>query len=187
MSKLSQHGFSYGLILLWVIIWLIGQRIDLTWRFAGKGLGQIGHEYYRFGTSLFLHSGLLHLIANVTALYWVGVYLEPQFSTVKLCLFSMLAATLAQFLFSIIYWNSLSVGGSPIVFALIGLIVMLNIMKKAAYEFELGSWYGNWIVGYAVLSSLPILGNDVSVLVIHGISLSFGMLFGGIAIGFHFI
>lgn len=186
MSKLSQHGFSYGLILLWVIIWLIGQRIDLTGQFAGKGLGQIGHEYYRFGTSLFLHSGVLHLIANVTALYWIGVYVEPQFSAGKLCLFSMAVAMMAQVCFSMIYRDSLNVGGSPIVFALIGLIVMLNIMKKAAYGFELGTWYGNWILGYAVLSSLPILGNDISILVIHGFSLFFGMLFGGIAIGIRF-
>lgn len=186
MSKLSQHGFSYGLILIWVVLWLIGRRINLIEQFAGKGFGLIGREYYRFGTSLLLHKGVLHLLANVMALYWIGVYLEPQCSSVKLCLFSMLAAMLAQLFFSIIYQNSLSVGGSPIVFALIGLIVMLNITKKAVYEFELGTWYGNWIAGYAVLSNLPILGNDVSILMIHGISLVLGILFAGIAIGLRF-
>lgn len=186
MSKLSQHGFSYALILIWVVLWLIGRRNDLIEQFAGKGFDVIGHEYYRFATSLLLHKGVLHMLANAAALYWVGVYLEPQFNSAKLCLFAIITAIQAQFLFSMIYRNSASmVGGSPIVFTLLGLILLLNIMEKPALKFELGTWYGNWIVGYVILSNLPILRNDISILAIHGISLVLGMLYGGIAIGFH--
>lgn len=114
MGKLVQHSFSYALILIWVIFWLLGRRNDLTELLAGKGLDQIGHQYYRFGTALLLHKNLAEL------------------------------------------------------------------------KFKLETWYGNWILIYAVLSNFPILGNDSSILVIHGFSLLLGMLFGGIAIGFRF-
>lgn len=187
MNKFQQHWFSYGLIVIWLVIWLIGRKNDLTEQYAAKGLNLIGREYHRLGTALFLHRDLLHVAANALALYWVGVYLEPQISPGKLCVFALLAGVIAQLIFSVIYRNSTSFGGSPIVFALIGLTAVWTMMKAGSTRFQLGTWYGNWILGYAVLSNLPILGNDLSLLVIHGISLICGMLLGGAGIGLHLL
>lgn len=187
MSKLYQHWFSYGLIFAWLAVWLIGRKIDLMEPFAGKGLNLIGHGYHRYGTALLLHKDLLHVAANALALYWVGVYLEPQISPGKLCVFALLAGVIAQLIFSMIYRNSTSFDGSPIVFTLIGLSAVWTMMKAGSTRFQLGTRYGNWILGYAVLSNLPILGNDLSLLVIHGISLICGMLLGGAGIGLHLL
>lgn len=186
MSKVAQHGFSYGLILVWIVLWLVGKHINLVEPLAGRGLNLLENEYYRFGTALLLHKDVLHLLGNALALYWVGVYLEPQVSVLKLGLFTLLCAMAAQIIFLCFYRNGESFGGSPVIFVLIGLIVILNVTGKAELKYEIGTWYGNWVLGYAVLSNIPILGNDLSVLVIHGISLVFGMVFGGIAIGLQF-
>lgn len=186
MSKLFQHWFSYGLIVIWFVIWLLVQKSDLMEQFTGKGMNLIGNQYYRFGTALFLHKDLFHVVANAVALYWVGVYLEPQSSSARLCVFALFMGALSQFFFGVIYRESTSFGGSPIVFALIGLIIAWNVMKAGNTRFQLGTWYGNWILGYAVLSNLPFFGNGLSALVIHSISLVLGALFGGIAIGLRF-
>ena len=45
------------------------------------------------------------------------------------------------------------IGGSPVVFALIGFILISQLMRKSLPRFQLGTWYGNWIVGYAVLGN----------------------------------
>lgn len=186
MNKVAQHGLSYGLILIWIAFWLVGRRINLTEPLAGKGLNLIGHEYYRFGTALLLHKDALHLLGNILALYWVGVYLEPQVDSLRLCIFALVSAVAAQAVFLCIYRNAVSLGGSPVIFALIGLIVVLNVAGRAESKYAIGTWYGNWIIGYSVLSNLPAFRNDLSILVIHGIALVLGMVLGGVGIGLHF-
>lgn len=184
MNKFSAHWFSYSLIAVWLVVCIICQKIDLVSRFANRGLHIIGGEYYRFATTLFLHNNFLHVLANATALYFVGRYLEPQISPVKLLVFSLLIGVITDALFAAIYKESVSIGGSPIVFALIGLIVAIQIMKMEYMKFQLGTWYGNWIIGYAILSNIPFFSTRfASTLIIHGVSTVLGILLGCLGIG----
>lgn len=43
------------------------------------GIGAVGNEFYRHFTQMFMHSGLLHLIANSVGMYFVGNYAEKKF------------------------------------------------------------------------------------------------------------
>ena len=85
-----------------------------------------------------------------------------------------------------IYRNSVSVGGSPIIFALIGLIIALQVMKTDYSRFRLGTWYGNWTLAYAVLANLSFFSdNFISTLTVHSVALVLGIAMGcvGILIG----
>lgn len=179
MSKLSEYWFSYLFIVLWVIAYLLCQKFNLLDRFANEGMNRIGTCYYRFGTALLLHSNFLHLLVNVLGMYFVGRYLEPQICSWKLLSFSVLIGIATNALFSAIYRNSVSVGGSPIVFSLIGLIVALQITHTDAFEFKLGTWYGNCILCYALLSNIPLFSTSfTSTLLIHALPTVIGIVLG---------
>ena len=179
MNKLIQHWFSYAIIAIWLFICIIGLKLNLVSGFANKGLSVIGGEYYRFLTALFVHNNFLHLLANVIAIYYAGSYLESHINPVKLLAFSLLIGVITELIFAAIYKESVSFGGSPIIFALIGLIVALNITKADTFQFQLGTRYGNWILGYAILANIPLFSdNFLSTLLIHGIPFALGVLLG---------
>ena len=64
MGKLAEHLFSYSMIAVWLVIWALCQSFDLVSRFANKGAAIIGNEYYRYATSLMLHSNIVHVLFN---------------------------------------------------------------------------------------------------------------------------
>lgn len=45
----------------------------------GHGLGANGSAFYRHFTQMFLHGGLLHLVANAVGMYFIGNYTEKRF------------------------------------------------------------------------------------------------------------
>ncbi len=183
IHKIQTHWFSLCLIFLWMIVWVMGQAVDLIPRLANKGMSILNGEYYRLASSLLLHNSLLHVLANAAALFFVGQYLEPQISPWKLSVLSITAGIAAYFLFSCIYRNSISLGGSPIVFSLIGLIGALVLHRADHEPFLVHTWYGRWILGYALLSNLPLFSDNLlSTLLIHGLSLVLGFLLGSLAI-----
>ncbi len=179
MNTFSKHWFSWGLVAVWAIVYLIGLKTELSDLLANKGISVLGKEYYRFFTALFLHSNLLHMLLNSAALYFVGIYLEPQIAPWKLMVFSVSIAVVTEMLFSWLYQSADSVGGSPIVFALIGLIIAMQVTKSAQIPFKMGTWYGNWITTYAVLANIPLFSTSfLSTILIHGMPLVLGFLAG---------
>lgn len=178
MKNLAQHWFSYSLIAVWLLFWLVELKFDLSSSMSCKGLNVIGSQYYRFVSALLLHKDFLHFLTNALAVYWVCVYLEAQVSPGKLMLFALLAGAGSNLVFSAIYQDSSSLGGSPLVFALIGLIVALQLRKPEIPRFQLGTWYGNWTLAYTVLANLPLLDASGSTVVIHTLALAIGGVTG---------
>lgn len=78
---------TYTLIALNVVIWVISVIInknsdpgfyDITSTDFGLIPALVGDgEFYRIITSMFLHSGIKHLVMNMLALYGIGRILEP--------------------------------------------------------------------------------------------------------------
>lgn len=181
MNKLINHWFSYGLIFVWFLMYMIGLQLDLVSGLANKGNDVINGQYHRFITTLFLHRNFVHVLMNAAALYWVGYYLEPRIDPTKLLLFALLIGVITEAIFSICFHSSICVGGSPVIFALIGLIAALQIMKES--DFQLGTWYGNWILGYALFANIPLFSdNFISTLFIHCFPLALGTIFGCISV-----
>lgn len=87
---------------------------------------------WRFLTTAFLHSGVLHLAFNMMALYWLGQSLEPLMGTMRyigLYLLSALGGTtfvLAWVLVSPSSFDTVTVGASGAVFGLFGAIFVLQ-------------------------------------------------------------
>lgn len=171
--------------ILWIAAFLIVGIADCKGLLCNKGLKIMNGEYYRVFTGLLLHVNWFHLLFNVVSVYFVCEYLEKiaGLSFLKLLVFSALVGTVANFIFSAIYTESTSVGGSPVVFALIGLICVLQICCRDLPRFQLGTWYGNWTLAAAILGNIPIFSGNISTLVVHGISFLIAVVLGLIATG----
>lgn len=186
MPKLKPIKATLLIIFIWAVFYIINLFVDLMPMLSGRGFNVINGEYYRVITCALLHSDLLHLLANCLALYWIGYYLECNIGSGKFLLFALGAYIVSEIVFFSIFRDAdTSFGGSPVTFALIGLILILQFTKPAFPKLLLGTWSGNWIVIYSLLANIPILPFvDFSTVVIHLVSFSIGAL---LAIPFRFI
>lgn len=147
-------------ILVWVAVTIVGSSQDpeTLIRFGAKVNALIvAGEYWRFITPIFVHSGLLHLVFNLYALYAIGADVERLFGHVPfaaLYLISGFGGVLASFAFN----NRLSVGASGAIFGLVGALgtyfarhrqafgqagrrQLLNIIAITAYNLVFGFLY----------------------------------------------
>lgn len=125
----------------------------------------INGDYWRLFSSMFIHSGLLHLFMNLIGLALGCSLLENILGSVKLIIIYMLFGILASL--ASIYWheNTVSVGASGAIFGLYGLILAFTVFKI----------YPNYMRGMTWM----LLG------LYAGVSLLFGFL-GGIDNAAHF-
>ena len=121
---------------------------------SNKGFQIIHHEYYRLITGLFLHVNLLHFAVNALAISYLDIYIDQCIKAGTLFFISLLGGTIAHIIFSLIYPESTSVGGSPVIFSL----------------------YGKWIIVYVIFAQIPFFSSNISTFVIHFISFIIGML-----------
>jgi rhomboid protease GluP len=95
-------------------------------------------EWWRLLTSVFLHGGLMHLVANMVGLGLLGVILEPVLGKRKYLLCYLATGLLASI--ASIYWHSqtVSVGASGAIFGLSGIFLALLLRKCFPPEFSKG-------------------------------------------------
>lgn len=84
-------------------------------------------EFYRIFTHLFLHGGIIHLLANMYALIYVGYAMEIRVGTKKLAWVFFVSAMTAGL--SSLYWNlfTISIGTSGAISGLFGFYLVYNI------------------------------------------------------------
>lgn len=146
------------LILVWVAVWCL-----VTWRnlapvLSGKGLAQMGNEFYRFVTAGLTHTNFFHLLANVCAIFWIGYLYEKQMGTGKFLLIGFVCATVSQILFLSLYRNTTdSIGGSGYCFALCGFGIAMHLLAPEFPKIQFGTWSGSWLMIYLIAGNLPIL------------------------------
>lgn len=174
-------------LILWIVVFVLSSRINITEILANKGINIIENEYYRFFTGLFVHVNVLHLVANVVTLYFVVDFLYGQVDSMKLLVFSAMVGIISNFIFSMIYRDSVSVGGSPIIFAMLGLIIALQLQSIDVDRITLDTFQGKWILVYVILSNIPFFSRNISTLVIHGISLIISFIIVSFGIKFDLI
>ena len=80
-------------------------------------------EYYRLLTSMFLHSGLLHLFFNMYALYIIGPQVESFFGKTKYLIIYLLSGISGSLLSVAFNVNTVSVGASGAIFGLFGALL----------------------------------------------------------------
>uniref|UniRef100_A0ACD5TTF4 Uncharacterized protein n=1 Tax=Avena sativa TaxID=4498 RepID=A0ACD5TTF4_AVESA len=79
-----------------------------------------GHEGWRLFTCMWMHAGILHLLANMLSLLLIGLRLEQQFGYVRIGGIYMLSGLGGSVLSSLFIRGSISVGASGALFGLLG-------------------------------------------------------------------
>ncbi|MFD0836427.1 rhomboid family intramembrane serine protease [Mariniflexile aquimaris] len=132
---------------------------------GNRRLEVLNGEYWRLLTSMFIHSGVLHLLMNLIGLALGSSLLEEVLGTARLIIIYIICGLLASL--ASIFWhqNTISVGASGAIFGLYGLILAFTVFKI----------YPNYMRGMTWM----FLG------LYAGVSLLFGF-FGGIDNAAHF-
>lgn len=86
-------------------------------------------EYWRFLTSMFIHSSLMHIAFNMVILMHAGAYFEQINGSKKFLRFYLLTGLFVS-LCSGLFVNGLSVGASGSIFALLGYILYYEIKAR---------------------------------------------------------
>ena len=114
-------------------------------------------EWWRLFTPIFVHIGLLHLVMNSIALYFLGVFTERIFGNIRfvfIYLFAGVAGTLSSLLFS----PSISAGASGAIMGLFGALLYFGTVYPRLFFRTMG----------------------LNILIVLGINLLFGFTFSGI-------
>ena len=114
-----------------------------------------GGDWWRLLTSTFLHGGLMHVLANMYGLLFVGIFLEPILGKSKFILTYLLTGLLASI--ASIWWYdaTISVGASGAIFGLYGLFLAFMLTKVFPKEFGKAFLLSTIIfVGYNLLMGL---------------------------------
>lgn len=112
-------------------------------------------QWWRLLTSIFLHGGLMHIIANMVGLLFVGVFLEPLLGRTKYLTVYLLTGILASV--TSVWWHTatVSIGASGAIFGLYGLFLALMLLKVFPKEFSKAFMTSTLIfVGYNLLMGL---------------------------------
>ena len=152
------------------------QGSDLLAWGADWGPYTIGrHQYWRMLTSMFLHGGCLHLLMNMGALIYAGIFLEPVVNQRQYALAYLGAGILSSLTSLQIHPDILSVGASGAIFGLFGVMVALLLRGIFPSTLKKALFLNLFIfIGYNLLLGLsPGIDNAAHI----------GGLIGGVLIG----
>lgn len=137
----SYIRFIDGVILVNIIVYIMGlvkvlspcKGVSWTACYFGLIPGLVFSEPWRTVTSMFVHGGLDHLIMNMLALYFFGMYVEHvigERELIKLYFIGGIGGSLMYLLFALIfpyeYMNNIVVGASGALFALGAALAVLK-------------------------------------------------------------
>ena len=94
-----------------------------------------GGQWWRLLTSTFMHGGLMHILANMYGLLFVGIFLEPLLGKTKYLLIYLTTGILASV--ASIWWYdaTVSVGASGAIFGLYGFFLATLLLKVFPPDF----------------------------------------------------
>lgn len=148
---------AYILIgLYWIIFSLDSVLFDGSlWEMGtGKSFNHMQlDEWYRIFTNTFFHHSFLHLLANSSALYFVGRILEDKIGSwafLSVYLFGVIGTSI---IYAALFSFTEANGSSPGIFALIACIIILMIHNRNLLNLHFGNWPVNFTFGYFILAN----------------------------------
>ena len=127
------------LILVFSGFGIISFKADVLLKYGANYHPAIANgEWWRLVSNIFMHGGLLHLVANMYGLLFIGVFLEPILGRKKylfLYISSGILASIASFCW---YDATVSVGASGAIFGLYGFFAAILLLKIFPVEFDKG-------------------------------------------------
>ncbi|MDD4843589.1 MAG: rhomboid family intramembrane serine protease [Anaerotignum sp.] len=94
--------------------------------------GILKGEYYRFLTSMFLHSGPMHLVSNGIFLYYFGVKAEYLFGRWRFLALYLISG-LCSGICSILFHDVLAIGASGAIYGVLGAMLVLTKQNGPRY------------------------------------------------------
>lgn len=178
LNRFAKQPVSLMICLAWIVVWVfVVTHMNTLDILCSKGMNQIGNQYYRLLTAGLTHTHILHMLANVCAMLWIGYLYEQRLGSVKFLLVGMICAIVCQVVFIAIYSNATeSFGGSGYNFALIGFGLAMQFLTPDFPKITFGTWSGNWLIIYLILGNIPVLSfmNGATV-VFHAIAFVLGI------------
>ncbi|KAF8379439.1 hypothetical protein HHK36_028875 [Tetracentron sinense] len=92
------------------------------------------HQGWRLVTCIWLHAGVIHLLANMLSLVFIGIRLEQQFGFVRIGIVYLLSGFGGSILSSLFIQNNISVGASGALFGLLGAMLSELITNWTIYS-----------------------------------------------------
>ncbi|CAK9170464.1 unnamed protein product [Ilex paraguariensis] len=93
-----------------------------------------GHQGWRLITCIWLHAGVIHLLANMLSLVFIGIRLEQQFGFVRVGVIYLLSGIGGSILSSLFIQRSISVGASGALFGLLGAMLSELLTNWTIYS-----------------------------------------------------
>lgn len=134
-------------------LWHTGTGVQLAWG-ANFGPATQDGQWWRLGTALFLHFGILHLGLNMWALWDVGRMVERLYGRWRFCLLYFASGVFGNLLSLVVQGNqAVSGGASGAIFALYGaLLVYLWRERRQVDRSEF-----RWLFGLASVFTVAML------------------------------
>ena len=96
------------------------------------------HQVYRLFTSMFMHSGISHLVNNMIVLYFIGGTLEKYIGRVRYLIIYLLSRLLGGLISQIYYMamaeNVICVGASGAIFGAVGAMLTVVVVNHGRVE-----------------------------------------------------
>jgi rhomboid protease GluP len=92
-------------------------------------------EWWRLLTNTFMHGGLMHILANMYGLLFVGIFLEPLLGKTKYLLVYLTTGIIASVASICWYDATVSVGASGAIFGLYGFFLAALLLKVFPPDF----------------------------------------------------
>lgn len=122
------------IVIVFVLVVLFVDNIDEFYSFYGFSDQNMLERPYVFFTSIFLHAGIEHLLANLFVLVFFGLAVEKELGSARTLAIFLLGAVAGDMLSLAVYpFDALSVGASAGIFALIGVGMLVRPLDLSFY------------------------------------------------------
>lgn len=101
---------------------LLGPSSDALMKMGALKWDKVVHQHqaWRLITCIWLHAGVIHLLANMLSLVFIGIRLEQQFGFVRVGVLYLISGLGGSILSSLFLERGISVGASGALFGLLG-------------------------------------------------------------------
>lgn len=97
------------------------------------------HQAWRLITSIWLHAGVVHVLANMLSLVFIGIRLEQEFGFVKIGWLYIISGFGANILSTLFLQSTISVGASGALFGLLGAMLSELLTNWTIYTNKLAA------------------------------------------------
>ncbi|GAB2573381.1 rhomboid family intramembrane serine protease [Gracilibacillus alcaliphilus] len=151
-AKKVQHVFrrakpyiTYFLLVINVVLFLLvesqggSMNPEVLIEFGAKyNIAVLDGEWWRIITSMFLHIGILHLLLNMMALFFIGTLVERMYGNLRFFLIYFLSG-IAGGLCSFAFNPSVGAGASGAIFGLFGALLYFGLKKPNLFFKTIGA------------------------------------------------